>query len=111
MKDIQNKVKSYESEDGLVREHFIDHDVKNALNKIKSITDDSVKSINNHFSKVSDLVSTSEISSEQLDSEIEKAKQDNQDTVDKLNKLDHESKSGLDKSEDTLKQISQLVGR
>lgn len=73
--------------------------------------DDSVGDINHHFEKVSDIVSGSPISSDHLDSEIHKAKHDNQETVDQLNKLDHESKSGLEDSEDSLKQITQLVGK
>lgn len=110
LKDLKNKVTNYESEDGLVREHFIEHDVNNGLDKIKSIVDDSVEAINHHFSKVSDLISGPDISSDHLDSEIHKTKQDNKDTVEKLNKLDHESKSGLEGSEDSLKQVTQLVG-
>lgn len=80
LKNIQNQVTSYESDDGLVREDFIEHDVKNGLDKIKSVTDASVENINSHFSAVSDIVSGHTISTDQLDSEIHKADHDNQDT-------------------------------
>lgn len=111
LKDIQKSVRDYESEKGLVRDHFIEHDVQKSLNKIQTITQDSVEKINNDFSKVLDLVNGAAIMTAPLDLKVNQTKQENQDTVDKLGKLDHEAKSGLEDSEDRLKQISQLVGK
>ena len=111
LKDIKQMVGNYESQDGFVRQDFIEQDVKNGISKVEKLTHDIVKSINEHLNSVSDIVAVSPVNTAQFDAEINNANTQIEKTITDLNHLDQNSTSKLEPSSNGLQQIQQLTAK
>ncbi|UXH42990.1 T7SS effector LXG polymorphic toxin [Rossellomorea vietnamensis] len=110
LKEIQNILLDYESENGVVSQDFIEYDVKQGLEKLDRLTEDVIESINHDFSKVSDLVSASPLSMNLIHSSVEQARRHNHETVENLAKTDYQGSNILQPSIDQIQNISELIG-
>ncbi|CAH0345444.1 T7SS effector LXG polymorphic toxin [Bacillus sp. CECT 9360] len=109
--DIRSLISSYENDNGLVRQDFIEHDVKQGLDQLERLTEDIIEEINSDFSKVSDIVSSSALTIAPIHYPLEQARLHNKSTMEKLNELDHQSVNGLKSSQDQLQNISSFIGK
>lgn len=111
LKNIKKRITEYETENGLITEEFIVHDVKQSLDKLEMFTQDSTHTMNEIILEVSHLVSTSFLDPVPLISKISEAKSNNQKVVDKLHQIDENSTSSLNDLSGDLGNISQFVGK
>ncbi|MEW9675104.1 LXG domain-containing protein [Lentibacillus sp. L22] len=109
LKEIKGSVESFENNNGLIREEFIEGDVKSALNKLDDLTHEIVDDINNHYNEVSDLVPYDSVKTTNFDFHLSGARFIVQDTRTNLSKLDEDSTSKLEDSADSADQIAQFV--
>ncbi|MEN1967813.1 LXG domain-containing protein [Lentibacillus sp. N15] len=109
LKEIKGSVESFENDNGLVREEFIEDDVTNALNKLDDLTHEIVDDINNHYNEVSDLVSYDSVETTNFDFHLSGARSLIQDTLTKFAELDEDSTSKLGDSADSVDQIAQFI--
>lgn len=111
LKNIKKRITEYETENGLITEEFIVHDVKQSLDKLEKFTQDSTGTMNDIILEVNHLVSTSFIDPLPLLTKISEAKSNNQKVVDKLHQIDENSTSSLNDLSGDLGNISQFVGK
>ncbi|WP_079527550.1 LXG domain-containing protein [Halobacillus hunanensis] len=111
LKDIQMNVRNYETEDGMVREDFITTEIKNGLNKAVQMTQESIGTINNRFMEVSDFIGGSLVSTSLFDSQIDSARNHNQQTMEDLRTVDAQSTSKLREASSSLQGVQQLISK
>ncbi|WP_079528995.1 LXG domain-containing protein [Halobacillus hunanensis] len=111
LKEIQRAIGEYESQDGLVREGFIESDIENGLNRLENVTHDIVNDIRNHYDSVGDLINPMSLSTSRLDQSIFQARRQNTETVNGLRELDETSSSQLESPEQSIDQIQQFVSK
>lgn len=111
LKAVKSSITSYENTNGLVRQDFIEYEVKQGLNQLERITEDLLESINNDFNDVSDLVGGSTVTIAPLYFPIERARKHNKTVLENLNVLDYKSMKELQSSTDALQSIASFIGK
>ncbi|MED3656263.1 LXG domain-containing protein [Heyndrickxia sporothermodurans] len=109
--EIKNVVEHYESQDGLVREDFIEHDAKLGLTKVEERLHNTLQNIQHHLSSVNDLVAAPTFNTRTFDTYISDAKAHLRETIDDLDHLDHNSTTKLNPSTEKLQEIQQYTGK
>lgn len=109
LKNIKEAVGNFESNDGLIREDFIDHDVTRGIAKVEQTTHDYVNDVNSHLRSVSDIVSAFPASTGAFDTHIRNARTDLQKTVEDLHQLDRSNTSKLKSAVDKLNEIKHHI--
>ncbi|GGB38679.1 hypothetical protein GCM10011409_15230 [Lentibacillus populi] len=109
LKEIKGLVESFENNNGLVREEFIENDVKEGLNKLDNLTHEIVDDINSHYNEVSDLVPHDSVKTIDFDFHMSGARSTIQETLTKCTELDEDGTSKLENSADSANQIAQFV--
>lgn len=111
LNQIKGSIDNYESSDGLVREDFIEQDVKNGITKIEQLTLDVVDNINGHLRRINDLVHPAPVNPTQFHTLINQSKQHMEKTIEELRELDENNKSKLDPPADELHKTQQFIGK
>ncbi|WP_257349849.1 LXG domain-containing protein [Pseudalkalibacillus decolorationis] len=111
LNDIKGIVERYESNDGLVREDFIEQDVRNGITNVEQLTHDIVENINGQLNTVNDLVSVIPINTTQFDTSISNSKQHNQKTTNDLRSVDGNSTSTLESPANDLQEAKSFTGK
>lgn len=109
LQKVSDLTKEYETEQALVRQIFIEDDVKRGLEKVETMAEESVRIINDAYFKVSDLVSSSPISMSQLLLQLNQAHEHNEKTTKDLIELDDNASKLLKTSQEELQKIAGLV--
>ncbi|WP_137790838.1 LXG domain-containing protein [Bacillus sp. E(2018)] len=109
LKKIKSRISKFESEDALITEEFILHDVKQGLDKLKQFTEDSADTINKITSQVNHLVSTIPLHASSFTTIVDQSVSNNQKTSDELNQIDETTTTSLSELFDGLGDISQFV--
>lgn len=109
IQSVYDLTKQYENDHAIVRQEFIENDVKNGLEKVENLSEESEKIINSEYMKISDLVSSPMISRNELLLQINLSHEHNEKTITELNKLDQEASKLLKIPSDELKEIAGLV--
>ncbi|MDQ0272730.1 LXG domain-containing protein [Cytobacillus purgationiresistens] len=111
LQEIKGIVQNYESAAGMVREDFIEQDVKNGINKVEQLTHEIAQNINRHVNTVNDLISPIPINLSQFDNSISDSKQHLQKTLEGLKQLDANSQTSLEPAANDLQKTQQLTGK
>lgn len=111
LNQIKGSIDNYESSDGLVREDFIEQDVKTGITKIEQLTLDVVDNINGHLRSINDLVHPAPVNPTQFHTLINQSKQHMEKTIEELRELDENNKSKLDPPADELHKTQQFIGK
>ncbi|WP_419884036.1 T7SS effector LXG polymorphic toxin [Peribacillus sp. B-H-3] len=111
LKKVKELISDYETKSGLVREDFIENDVKQGLNKLGIVTQSIAESINNELSKVNDLVSSTPLDISRMESLLKKAVTHNQKTVEDWHKLDSNANKSLKEVKSTLDDVGQFLSK
>lgn len=109
LKQIQNLITDYENKNGLVRQGFIEQDVKSKIELIQQLAENSIQDINQDFNEVSDIVGGSTISLIPLYQDLGKAKRQIDKTVEELTDLDDRSLKLLKESTDDLNKMADFI--
>ncbi|PLT29796.1 T7SS effector LXG polymorphic toxin [Peribacillus deserti] len=111
LKKVKELISDYETPNGVVRQDFIEHDIKQALQKFENIARTIIDSINEELSKVSDLVSSAPLSFSRMDSLLNRANLHNQKTVEDLHKLDSDAGKSLKEVQKNLDEVGQFISK
>ncbi|WP_017798007.1 LXG domain-containing protein [Oceanobacillus kimchii] len=111
LEQIKKLVLSFENENGVVREEFIESDIKNGLTRLEDLTHEIVNDINSHYNEVSDLVPNSSVRTSQFDYQIASTRTVLSDTLTKFADLDENSTSNLQSSSASLDEISAFISK
>ncbi|HEY4553247.1 MAG TPA: LXG domain-containing protein [Bacillaceae bacterium] len=111
LNEIKNIIGDYENSNGLVRQDFIEQEVKTGLNKLETAAQSVIDSINRDFSRVSDIVGGSNISLAPLQFKIDRARSHAERTVSDLQKMDQSAKGKLSSSKEEINQISSFTAK
>lgn len=111
LKEISSLIAEYEGEGGLVRQDFIETDISTGIERLEDLAEESIRIVNDEYSKISDIVTSSSISLWSLELHTGTAKKHNHSTVKGLMELDQEGKVKLKSSADELVKISVLVNK
>lgn len=111
LEQIKKTVLSFDNENGLVRESFIENDIKNGLTKLEDLTHEIVNDINSHYNEVSDLVPTSSVRTSNFDYQIASTRTILSDILTKFAELDDNSTSTLKRSSASLDEITTFISK
>ncbi|MBM7691607.1 uncharacterized protein YoxC [Peribacillus deserti] len=111
LKKMKELISDYETGNGVVREDFIEHDIKQALQKFENIARSISDSINEELSKVSDLMSSAPLSFSKMDSLLNRANLHTQKTVENLHKLDSDAGKSLKEVQKNLDEVGQFISK
>lgn len=109
LKNVKQLVSSFEANNGLVRQDFIESHVKEGLQKLENLTHEITANINNNYGEVSDLVPYGYVKTTEFDFYMTCSRTVIQDTLTDFAELDEDSTSKLEKPADSLGEISQFV--
>lgn len=109
LKQIKGLVTSFENDNGVVRQDFIENDVNDGLTKLDDLTHDIINNINKHYGEISDLVPFDSVKTTNFDFHLSRARIMIQDTLTKFAELDESSTSKLQKPTDSIDEINQFV--
>ncbi|MGC4379462.1 LXG domain-containing protein, partial [Fictibacillus sp. Mic-4] len=106
---IKNEILDFETNEAIIREDFLEHDIKNGLDKLARFTHDKVNEINEAFFSISDLIGGAPISTAEFDSEIHNSGRYLHETIHQLRDLDEKSVSKVTSAANQLDQLIQLM--
>jgi toxin YxiD len=105
LKNIITIIEHFETNNGFIREEFIETEVKTSINKLENFTEETVKNINQYFLDVVDLVGGIPVQTHLFHQQIASAKSHAKTTVHELAKLDEDISSELTTMQEQLTQI------
>lgn len=93
----KNQMDGFESDQaGYINQEFLQGELTNKLTAVKNYTNDVTADANQYISNVTDIVSVDLLDDEEVNQQVEQAKQSINDTVTKLEDFDGESTSSLE---------------
>jgi len=109
LKEVKSFVLDYETEGAIVRQSFVEHDMEQGLDRVKNMTNQSIRNINEQVFAISDLVNVTPLSDDTLIHRYDSAHAHNRTTIQDLLAMDKDGAATLKEAAEDLKQIVQLI--
>ena len=107
---IKQAIQAFEPDkNGLIRQEFLDYNVKRSLDRTEDIAGDLVDQANREIASIGDLVSLPRLDMGELSFVVQKGRKKTREIVDRLHELDHTQTKNLAKVEEKLDVMKQYT--
>ena len=107
---IEQAIQAYEPDkNGLIRQGFLDNNIRQSLDRTEDIAGDLVDQANREIASIGDLVSLPRLDMGELSFVVQKGRKKTREIVDQLHELDHTQTKNLAKVEEKLDVMKQYT--
>ncbi|MBD7939695.1 LXG domain-containing protein [Cytobacillus sp. Sa5YUA1] len=97
------------SQNGFIKQHFLQNDVENGLNAVRNTTTDLTNEANQTMSSVQDIVSLPRLDDQQFNTDVRTSQNHVEQTIEKLNQFDQQQQSTIDSLDQNVQMMKNYV--